>query len=87
MSTRLLKWMFIVVDEVLKKELVIIKKDCIEEKVFDTYLEGKTCCKGDTFLKGIPEKRMEDLHTSIKVWKSNDQVCEKSLGWRGQVII
>ena len=42
MSTRLLKWMFIVVDEVLKKELVIIKKDCIEEKVFDTYLEGKT---------------------------------------------
>ena len=49
MSTRLLKWMFIVVDEVLKKELVIIKKDCIEEKVFDTYLEGKTWCKGDTF--------------------------------------
>ena len=60
MSTRLLKWMFIVVDEVLKKELVIIKKDYIEEKVFDTYLEGKTCCNGDTFLKRIPEKRINN---------------------------
>ena len=58
MSTRLLNWMFIVVDGVLKEELVIIKKDHVEEKVFDTYSEGKTCCKGDTFIKGIPEKRI-----------------------------
>ena len=58
MSTRLLKWIFIVVDGMLKEELVIIKKGYVEEKVFGTYSEGKTCCKGDTFIKGIPEKRI-----------------------------
>lgn len=58
MSTRPLKCMFIVVDGVLKEELVITKKNYIEEKVFDTYSEGKTCCKGNTFLKRIPEKRI-----------------------------
>ena len=51
MSTRLLKWIFIVVDGMLKEELVIIKKGYVEEKVFGTYSEGKTCCKGNTFNK------------------------------------
>ena len=37
---------------------MIIKKGYVEEKVFGTYSEGKTCCKGDTFIKGIPEKRI-----------------------------
>ena len=76
MSTRLLKWIFIVVDGMLKEELVIIKKGYVEEKVFGTYSEGKTCCKGNTFNK----RNSREKNQYSKVWKSNDKVYEKSLG-------